>query len=66
MIGRTRKHGWIPCSEKLPEVGAWCIATFENGSVDKIRYTEKWGWNEPQANKVIAWQLLPEPYKKEV
>lgn len=55
---------WIPSTERLPEFGMWCIATFENGLVDKIRYVDKWGWNELQTNKVIAWQPLPRPYQR--
>ena len=55
---------WIDVKERLPESGVWCLATFENGFVNKIRYLERWGWSgELASNKVIAWMPLPAPYK---
>ncbi len=59
-------NNWIPCIEKLPENGTCCLVTFENGEMNKSRYTIQFGWSsELPHNRVIAWQPLPRPYKKE-
>lgn len=61
---------WIPCSERLPEEGIYVMCCFDDGSVDVL--WQKWQEDETllfyadfdnQIRKVIAWQLLPEPYK---
>lgn len=65
-VGEENAHtGWIPCSEKLPNKDMWCLATFENGNVDKIQYlaSQKWWNGEMGDNRVIAWQPLPAPYQ---
>ena len=68
---------WIPCEERLPkEEGNYCV-TRENGEVD-IDCFLIWANNDGSFNnciddnpirfpekKVIAWQPLPQPYKKE-
>ncbi|MBQ8279507.1 MAG: DUF551 domain-containing protein [Roseburia sp.] len=53
--------GWIPCSERLPEVNGWYLATNELGVVQQ----QYWGashWQKLRDDAVIAWQPLPEPY----
>lgn len=71
-------NGWIPCSERLPEIAGYpVLATLENkfGQIRVARiftsYDLKpfWHCNNPEFDlnvwKVIAWQPLPEPYKGE-
>lgn len=59
---------WIPCSEKLPEVGTVCLACGRNRGIyvarldyDVNRYY--WTWlGVTREVKPIAWMPLPEPY----
>lgn len=68
---QLHKNGWIPCSEKLPEMGETVIACTSNGTfAGKL---ENEGWYRENMffydseisvrDDVIAWQPLPEPYK---
>ena len=70
--------GWIPCSERLPEIGQEVIVATKNGSVysniyyDYIDNNAKepcfHRWDDEMWNcfmlEVIAWQPLPEPFKE--
>jgi hypothetical protein len=69
-------HGWIPCSERLPEDGKNCLITyisFLDGITkccDGCAYVIENGWfwclDDSEVNvDVIAWMPLPEPYKGE-
>lgn len=69
--------GWIPCSERLPEIGTCVIVAIDPGHVcdDVLIYDythsnakepcfHRWDdemW-ECYTPKVIAWQPLPDPY----
>ena len=58
--------GWIPCSERLPEVnGRYLCANDQWGAwrVD-INMWVNGHWRN-QIEKPIAWMPLPEPYKEE-
>lgn len=58
--------GWIPCSERLPEVNTNVIAQFSSGVVSELLFNEKGlfqGIYEYGPNVIVAWQPLPEPYK---
>ena len=63
---------WIPCSERLPSEATTYLVTEEIFICSKKQYiveerlfgTEK-QWLCPRNRKVIAWQPLPQPYKKE-
>ena len=68
--------GWIPCSERSPEIsiGDRCsedVITVLKWYDGDITYSIGWynksgSWNEDCDNcKVIAWMPLPEPYKGE-
>lgn len=67
---------WIPCSEKLPEIGTMVIASSERCVFTDMSY----GYAYPDDNKpcfhkwddemwqcfkpeIVAWKPLPEPYK---
>lgn len=77
-VAEEYKGGWIPCSERLPEIGQEVIVTTQNGSVCSniyYDYTDSnakepcfHSWDDEMWNcfmpDVIAWQPLPEPYKE--
>ena len=59
---------WIPCSDGLPEEGAKCFVTCDDGRTrfvkedefvdkDMLFETDLLGWG-----KVVAWMYYPEPY----
>ena len=56
---------WVPVNKELPNKNGWYICTCEgicNRTVGVVGYDaiqKKWG-----RGGVIAWQPLPEPYKK--
>ncbi len=66
--------GWIPTSEKLPEISDMYLVTFtENNKnyVERFYYSIINGWmmpvnwqDEGHIDEFIAWQPLPEPYKE--
>jgi len=68
---------WIPVSERLPKAGEYIgdvdkyyLVQNEYGDMLVARYTHSEYWEQiyqftPIADEIIAWQLLPEPYKAE-
>lgn len=67
-INEERPQGeWIPVNERLPKEGnqSYLVTVdYGNGAVcscQRFFFNEDIGWND---DSVIAWQLLPEPYKK--
>lgn len=68
----TRQTGeWVPVSERLPDKNGIYLCTVDYGEegvvVAQRLYWDTLGGFEKQYNKndrVIAWQPLPEPYKK--
>ena len=63
---------WIPCSERLPDKSDFYMVCAYNG--DTYDYRKNWFYHEDDYGdsewvglisyeKVIAWALLPEPYK---
>ena len=73
------KTDWIPCEERLPSETMLCLVTVENrmqknpiimwwidGKEEQVSmFDDKKGHWKEQWCKVIAWQPLPQPYKKE-
>lgn len=63
---------WIPVSERLPEEGLTVLILAENGQIEFGQRDEnKWEWLAEsiadywtEAEEVIAWQPLPEPYEE--
>lgn len=73
---RMHKNGWIPCSEKLPEIiGRYLVSTvWRDGDFEKhCTYDAVYGddgiWHvedyRPAPYDVVAWQPLPEAYQLE-
>ena len=59
---------WIPCSERLPEVGKSVLVTITLPDGQRECYVSKWvgdKWWDASRFEVIAWMPLPEPYKLE-
>ena len=68
-------NGWIPCSEKLPELRKDVLVTVKyTGFMGMHGYWIKTGhmeaendwWGDCAGGEVIAWQPLPEPYQPKV
>ena len=66
-------NGWIPCSEKLPDVRQDVLVTVKyTGFMGMHGYWIKTGhmeaendwWGDCAGGEVIAWQPLPEPFQK--
>lgn len=70
------KNGWIPCSERLPEIDGNTSDTVLVCTIDGFQHMafwcadEKWRYcesgmikNPMEWAEIIAWQPLPEPYK---
>ena len=66
-------NGWIPCSEKLPEVRQDVLVTVKyTGFMGMHGYWIKTGhmeaendwWGDCAGGEVIAWQPLPQPFQK--
>lgn len=59
---------WIPCSERMPDVSGYYLATFKIGSISfvSIKYfiSEYFRWADTGNGKITAWQPLPEPAKE--
>ena len=65
-------NGWIPCSEKLPDVRQDVLVTVKyTGFMGMHGYWIKTGhmeaendwWGDCAGGEVIAWQTLPQPYQ---
>jgi hypothetical protein len=65
-----KNNGWIPCSERLPEIGVDVLVCDEVGFID-LCYLDGTHWWDIEGRKYglgeyCVWMPLPEPYKKEV
>ena len=61
---------WIPCSERLPEDGKWCIFTDgDNISVERYKFDALDHFLPPgrwfDLEDAVAWMPLPAPYREE-
>lgn len=69
-----KENGWIPCNERLPEIGQKILCQSKNRSGeifvgiyrDKGKYKDSpyFDWKQNGFPSVISWMPLPEPYKK--
>ena len=74
-LAEEYNNGWIPCSERLPEMNQKVLASYEDrylsaaNGVCEGMYVYTWGkWDisdyaVEDDYKVIAWQPLPQPYQ---
>lgn len=57
--------GWIPCSERLPEVGQVVLRTIRDFSWNGEKYFRvDVGIYNTNDGSILAWMPLPEPYKE--
>ena len=72
-VAEEYNNGWIPCSEKLPELRQDVLVTVKyTGFMGMHGYWIKTGhmeaendwWGDCAGGEVIAWQPLPQPYQK--
>lgn len=72
-VAKEYNVGWIACSERLPEDDSICIVTVEYPNNETVvdygwfdRKSVCWfvGTQEFRTSNILAWQPLPEPYKK--
>lgn len=67
-LAEEHNGGWIPCSERLPKEVGYYLVTDSNGDIILATYNINFvGWAIDYYGNIdaIAWQPLPEPYKKE-
>ncbi len=60
-------NGWIPVSEKLPDINQNVLVTCRNAdiAIDFIGEDGQWFWEDGEEGlATIAWQPLPEPWKE--
>lgn len=67
-----KENGWIPVSERLPEVSDTYQVTCMDGRIHRSTYAKfqcklkRWDLTGARSYwKVIAWMPLPEPYKED-
>lgn len=64
-----RKHGWILCSNSLPEEGRPVLLQYENYGKTSMQVTYRIGvtlWaGLPRGIDPVAWQDTPELYKED-
>ena len=67
-----KENGWIPVSERLPEVSGTYQVTCMDGRIYRSTYAKfqcklkRWELTGARAYwKVTAWRPLPEPYKED-
>ena len=66
-LAEEYNNGWIPCSERIPVcAGKYLVTTDGTFGIDVIDIAlfESYEWHK--SADIIAWQSLPNPYKKEV
>ena len=71
IVNEQPKTDWIPCEERLPSEQNQYLVSLEGYCKPMIAYfsteNKKWYWynSTSEMRYVIAWQPLPQPYKKE-
>lgn len=57
-------RSWIPCSERLPEVGEICLLTVHEYGWNCKDYTRViiGKYSDNYADHILAWMPLPDPY----
>ena len=68
-VAEEYNGGWIPCSERLPKESLNSVIGWDEYR-QRCCFVQYYGgrWilgNDIDSVKIIAWQPLPEPYKRE-
>lgn len=66
----TSAQQWIPCSERLPEIGQKVLVSTTRSVFTQVfkgyhHDPHVWDWERNTIKRIQAWQVLPEPYKEE-
>lgn len=67
ILNQPKVNEWIPMEKRLPKQYTYVLVTCDNEEVDYgFYYDGVWVLDiiDSEAYPVIAWQSLPEPYKK--
>ncbi len=64
-----KDNDWIPVEEKLPEKEVIAQNVYNEMMIGYVYYSEEMEWygcesDDVYLSNVVAWQPLPEPYKK--
>ena len=68
VIPQPKESEWIPCSERLPEIGRKVLASTKKTvftQVFKGYHSDPkiWAWENNRVKRIEAWQPLPKPWK---
>lgn len=67
-VAEQYNNGWIPCSERLPDITKTYLVTIKSKSKGDFYSTYalfgKNGFVAQDYQEVVAWQPLPEPYQQ--
>ena len=68
-VAEEYNGGWIPCSARLPKESLNCVIGWDEYR-QRCCFVQYYGgrWilgNDIDSVEIIAWQPLPEPYKRE-
>ena len=63
-----RPQEWIPCSERLPEIGQKVLASTKKTVFTQVfkgyhSDPKRWAWENNRVKRIEAWQPLPKPWK---
>ena len=67
-IAALREPNWIPCSERLPEIGQTVLCQCRANIMELLKLDSEMDWYKYAEHVymngfVIAWMPLPEPYE---
>lgn len=63
-LEQQERNRWVPCSERLPEVGQRVLVEFNNGSMSVLRCNDA-GHLQCFYARTVAWRPAPERYHEE-
>ena len=63
-----RPQGWIPCSERLPNMGEKVLASTKKTVFTQVfkgyhSDPKRWAWENNRVKEIEAWQPLPKPWE---
>ena len=63
-LEQQERNRWVPCSERLPEVGQRVLVEFNDGSMSVLRCNDA-GHLQCFYARTVAWRPAPERYHEE-